>query len=149
MARSVNDPLLKHDLPARVTMHDAAVGAAPHPTPLDCCSQIDVQCFPELRGDLIAVIWIYCRVLVPMKNNCRDHPRSRSSIRVAPRPKLVLAHSCKGGSNVTRGAAGEARMHPNCGVEVGVGCRQNRRGRAAGREPGSVNPVPPRLSNRS
>ena len=97
MARSVNDPLLEDYLPARVMMQDAAVGAATrYPTFLNRCPQIDVQRFPKLHDDLIAVVRMHRRIPVPMKNNRRDNARTCASTRAAarrvPHCVLVLAH---------------------------------------------------------
>jgi hypothetical protein len=127
-------------------MQHAGVGAATRcPTLFNRCLQIDVKPRPELRGDLIAVIWMHRRVLVPVKNNRRYRARTptstRSAARPVPRRELALAHRRKRGGNVAGRPAGQAGMHANRGVEVGVGYRQNSRGRSAGREPGGVNPI--------
>jgi hypothetical protein len=80
MAASVNDPLFEDCLSARVTMQDATVAAATrYPTFLNRCLQIDVQRFPELHDDVIAVVRMHCRVLVTMENNGRDDARTPAS----------------------------------------------------------------------
>ena len=127
-------------------MQDATVAAATrYPTFLNRCFQVDVQRFPELRDDVIAVVRMHRRVLIPMKNNRRDDERTPASTRAAarrvPHCVLVLAHCRERGSNVAGCPAGQAGMHADCGVKVGVGCRQNGRGRGAGREPGGIDPL--------
>jgi hypothetical protein len=84
VARSVNDPLLEDCLPASVPVHDAAVGAATrYATLLNRFMQTEVQRFPELRDDLIAVVWMHRRVPVSMEDNRRDDARTGASTRTA------------------------------------------------------------------
>src|ERR1700730_1409103 len=133
VARSMNEPLLEDYLSARVMMLDPAVAAATrYSTFLNRCLQVDVQRFPELRDDVIAVMRMHRRILISMENNRRDDARTPASANPAPCRALVLAHCRERGSNVAGRSAGQAGMHANCGVEVGVGCRQNGRGRGAG-----------------
>src|ERR1700724_2237633 len=69
VARSMNEPLLEDCLPASVMMQDPAVAAATrYPTFLNRCLQVDVQRFPELRDDVIAVIRMHGRLLISMEN---------------------------------------------------------------------------------
>ena len=86
VARSVNNLLLEDCLPASVTMQDPAVTAPTrYPTFLNGCLQVDVQSFPELRDDVIAVMRMHRRVLISMENNRRDDARTPTAANPAPK----------------------------------------------------------------
>lgn len=127
-------------------MQDAAVGAtAGCPSLLNCFFQIDVQRFPELRNNVIAIVRMHRRISVAMENNGRDDARAAASTRSAvageARGEPVLAHCRERGSNISGRPAGQTGMHADCGKEVGVRCRQDGRGRGARRKPGGIDPI--------
>src|ERR1700730_1590732 len=93
VARSANEPLLEDCLPASVMMQEPAVAAATrYPTFLNRCSHVDVQRFPELRDDVIAVMRMHRRVLISMENNRRDDARTPASANPAPRRLRTRRH---------------------------------------------------------
>src|SRR3546814_13165919 len=52
--------------------------------------------------------------------------------------RRALAHGGEGGGKVAGGPGGQAGMHADSGIEIGVGSSHDGRRRPAGREPGDV-----------
>jgi hypothetical protein len=73
MTGSMNDPLLEDHLPARIMVEAAAVSPATgYPAVLNRHLQGSVRVLPKLREDLIAVVRVHCRVMIPMEHNGGD-----------------------------------------------------------------------------
>jgi hypothetical protein len=73
MTGSMNDPLLEDHLPGRIMVEGAAVSSATgYPAMLNRHLQGGVRVLPKLRDDLIAVVRVHRRVVIPMEHNRRD-----------------------------------------------------------------------------
>ena len=142
MTGAVDDPLLEDRLPAGVGMKRAAVGVpAGHLAVLHGCLQTRGRGRHRLRDDLIAVARVHRRVLIAMEHDRRNVRRYPSALEALPDRRAglrALPHGGEGRRHVARGAAGEAGMHADRGVEIGVGRAHDGRRRAAGREPGDI-----------
>ena len=76
MTGTVDDPLLENGVVSGVAVDGAGVGAAAgDPTVLDRYSCIGGQRFLQPGNNLVAVVWVHCRVLVTMEDNCWYNPR--------------------------------------------------------------------------
>jgi len=73
MAGFAYDPLLKDHLPTGVIIEGAVVSSATgYPAVLNGHLQGGVRGLPKLRDDLIPVVRVHRRVVIPMEYNRRD-----------------------------------------------------------------------------
>src|SRR5260370_6971009 len=145
MTGFVNDPLLEDHLPIRIKVEGAPVSSSTrHLAVPNRHAQFCVRVVPKLRDDVVAIMGVHRLVVITMEHNRRNGARNYSWRKgpagPAPRRRLALAHCCECRRNVAGRAAGEPGMHADCGVEVGVGCRQNDGRRRTGCEPGGIDP---------
>ena len=90
----------------------------------------------RLCDHVVAVSWMDCGVAVGVEYDCWDDPIRRLGTEVgagSAAPWPALPHGGEGGGNVACRPAGEAGMHADGGVKLGIGVAHDGGRRAAGR----------------
>ncbi len=130
MSGPVDDPVLEDRLSARVGVEPAAISMPTgYPTLLHRLPEVRHRSCSGLRHDPIAVARVHRGIPIPMEHDRRNNPsRYLSTPRVAGSARgdgLTVLHcgECRG--KIARGSPGEAGMHADRGVEIGVGHPHN------------------------
>src|SRR5271163_2278758 len=138
VAGTVNVPMFGDRPAARVGNDCAGIGTpAGHPTAKYLRRQI--LRFGRLLDNTVAVLWVYCGIVITVENNRWRLRSGRPSCFVRA---ASLAHGDERGGKIAGGAAGEARMNADGGVQVGVRRSHDGGTRPAGRQTGGIDALP-------
>src|SRR5216684_1267985 len=131
---SMDLPLFKDFPAARVGMDSASIGmSSGYATAMHFLLQVRGPL--RLRDDMIAVARMHGGVPIPMKDDGRDsrtEPRNRRNVAELGRA-VALLHRNERRREVLGGPAGEAGMHADRRIKIGVGCPHDGGGCRSGR----------------
>src|SRR6185437_374511 len=126
MAGGMDDPLLQDRPPALIVLHGAAVGMPPgYLTMLHTELQVWRGGLLRPSDDGVTIAGMHGGVLIAMEHDRRNAPQicfaARGIAGSADRDALSLPHGGERRRQIAGGAAGEAGMHADRSVEIGIG----------------------------
>src|SRR3954453_5233638 len=134
VAGSVKHPLLEDRTSARVSLDGAGVRGPTLRLPA-VHGWAEIRPCLRLSDDLIAINRAHGRVAIAVEYDRGDRT-PRPVARYASCP--TLPHGGKRGGKVLGRTAGQARMHPDRGIQIRVGGTHDGCGRPTRREPGDI-----------